>query len=128
MLKERRYLIKSANYNNDSYVKERNNYSLTNSNSQNKNKKSPNPSFITTNNNYKIKNHYILFKSIDAKKKDYNSFSDEVELSFEKNNTLLNDSNFFLKNKKIYEKILENNKRKKEMVRPVKIIKYEKKK
>ena len=126
MLKERRYLIKSANYNNDSYAQERNNYSLTNSNSQNKNKKSPNPSFITTNNNYIIKNHYIVFKSIEAKKKDYNSFSDEVELSFEKNNTLLNDSNCCIKNKKIYEKILENNKRKKEMVRPVKIIKCDK--
>ena len=69
---------------------------------------------------------YYIRKSLDIKKINRDSFSDGVELSFEKNNTLLISPNFLPNNEAIYKKILSNNNKKKESTRPIRIIKCEK--
>ena len=74
-------------------------------------------------NKYHITN---VMRSLEPDNNINKSFSEEVELSFEKNNTLMNDSNSLLNNEKIYKKILENNAKKKDAIRPFKIIKCEK--
>ena len=132
MLKERKYRIKSINYNIDTYPEDGDKISVSSANNQNRN------SFSNKDNNFinpsievkKIissdQKQYKALKSLQENKDKYNSFSDEVELSFEKNNTLISDANRCVNKEKIYKKILENNKNKKEIMRPVKIIKCEK--
>ena len=132
MLKETKYLIKSLNYNKDTIPEDDEKNILSNAQHQNKNislnneNNFINPSIDAKKYVSSAQKRYNGLKSLEAKKDMFNSFSDEVELSFEKNNTLLDDANFFVNNDKIYKKILENNKKSKENVRQVKIIKCEK--
>ena len=132
MFKERKYRIKSINYNVDTYPDDIDKISISSANYQNKNSLSKkdnnfiNPSIEVKKIISSDQKQYNALKSLQENKDKYNSFSDEVELSFEKNNTLMNDTNRCINKEKIYKKILENNKKKNEIIRPVKIIKCEK--
>ena len=132
MFKERKYRIKSINYNVDTYPDDIDKISISSANYQNKNSLSNkdnnfiNPSIEVKKIISSDQKQYNALKSLQENKDKYNSFSDEVELSFEKNNTLMNDTNRCINKEKIYKKILENNKKKNEIIRPVKIIKCEK--
>ena len=132
MLKERNYRIKSINYNIDTYPEDVDKISVSSANNQNNNSLSNkennfiNPSIEVKKIISSDQKQYKALKSLQENKDKYNSFSDEVELSFEKNNTLISDANRCVNKEKIYKKILENNKNKKEIMRPVKIIKCEK--
>ena len=114
MLIKRNHLIKS-NIN-----QEEENYLIGNTNHQYRN------NFINNQNNlirqsnriikYDIndKKNNIKMKSLELKRENNKSFTEDIELSFEKNNTLLNVSNYYVNNEKIYKRIFENHKKMKE--------------
>ena len=133
MLKEKKYLIKAINYNIDTNPEENKN-SISSAKYQDKNmiinnnyNNFINPSIdVKKYNNINLFKEYNVLKSLEPNKKLYNSFSDDVELSFEKNNTLLNETNCYLNNEKIYKKIFDKYRKKKEELSPVKISKIKK--
>ena len=133
MLKEKKYLIKAINYNIDTNPEENKNsissakYQDKNMIINNENNNFINPSIdVKKYNNINLFKEYNGLKSLEPNKKLFNSFSDDVELSFEKNNTLLNETNCYLNNEKIYKKIFDKYRKKKEELSPVKISKIKK--
>ena len=91
MFKERKYRIKSINYNVDTYPDDIDKISISSANYQNKNSLSNkdnnfiNPSIEVKKIISSDQKQYNALKSLQENKDKYNSFSDEVELSFEKN-------------------------------------------
>ena len=133
MIKEKKYLIKAINYNIDTNPEDNKN-SISSAKYQDKNmiinnnyNNFINPSIdVKKYNNINLFKEYNGLKSLEPNKKLFNSFSEDVELSFEKNNTLLNETNCYLNNEKIYKKIFEKYRKKKEELSPVKISKIKK--
>ena len=133
MIKEKNYLIKSINYNIDTYSENSDKISVSSNNLPNKNiifneeKNLIIPSISARKNNFnEEKIRYNVLKSLEVKKDTFNSFTDEIELSFEKYNTLLNNDTYGINKENIYKKILDDNKKDEKIIRPIKIIKCEK--
>ena len=129
MIKGKNYLIKSINYNKDTFSENEDKISISSNNPQNKNIKENNaiiPSISTKQNKFNEEKRYNALKSLDVKKNIFNSFSEELELSFEKYNTLYNNDICCINKENIYKKILEDNKKNEKIIRPIKIIKCEK--
>ena len=124
MKKERNYLIKSVNYYKDINNGNENKYSTS--------IKSNKIKSINGNNNFIYKDMNVTkqnnkLKFYEPSKKSNNSFSEDIKLSLDKSNFLINENNCCINNDIIYKKILEDNiKNKRKESKPIKIIKCEK--
>ena len=128
MFKEKNYLIKSVNY-----------YAGINNENENKFSGSIEPHKIKNINNDNIfinKNctkpninrakQYKELKYFNQRKKNVSSLSGEIQLSFDKNDTVINNNNLCINNDIIYKRMLETNNNKRKEVQTIKIIKCEK--
>ena len=128
MFKEKNYLIKSVNYyeginneNEDKFSGSFEHHKIKNTNNGN----------ISINkncqkNNIKRTKQYKEIKYFNQRKNNISSLSGEIQLSLDKNDTLINNNNLSINNDIIYKRMLETNNNKRKEVQAIKIIKCEK--